>query len=60
VIGFRALEVSANAQMAPLEGEQETGDGQEAQEGQRDRRRYRALWAGTVVVAFVLQSAVSS
>jgi len=54
VIGFRALEVSANAQMAPLEGEQETGDGQEAQEGQAGQEEIpRALWAGTVVVAVV-------
>ncbi len=42
VIGFRALEVSANAQMPPEEEEQE------AQEIPR------GVWAGTVVVALVL------
>jgi uncharacterized protein YqhQ len=39
MIGFRALEVSANAQMPPAEEEQEIP---------------RGLWAGTVVVAVVL------
>jgi uncharacterized protein YqhQ len=54
VIGFRALEVSANAQMAPLEGEQEAEEGQEAQEAQEGQDEIpRALWAGTVVVAVV-------
>jgi uncharacterized protein YqhQ len=41
-IGFRALEISANAQMPPEENEQE------AQEIPR------AVWAGTVVVAVVM------
>jgi uncharacterized protein YqhQ len=39
VIGFRALEVSANAQLPPEEAEQEIP---------------RAVWAGTVVVALLL------
>jgi uncharacterized protein YqhQ len=39
VIGFRALEVSANAQLPPDEGEQEIP---------------RGVWAGTVVVALAL------
>jgi uncharacterized protein YqhQ len=51
VIGFRALEVSANAQMAPAEGEQGAEEGEEAQEGEDEIPR--ALWAGTVVVAVV-------
>jgi uncharacterized protein YqhQ len=42
VIGFRALEISANAQLPPEENEQE------AQEIPK------AVWAGTVVVALVL------
>jgi uncharacterized protein YqhQ len=51
VIGFRALEVSANAQMAPLESDQEADEGQDAEDGQEEIPR--ALWAGTVVVAVV-------
>jgi uncharacterized protein YqhQ len=47
LIGFRALEVSANAQMGPVEGEPDGEDGQEAEEIPR------ALWAGTVLVAVV-------
>ncbi len=45
-IGFRALEVSANAQLPPEEdGEGEAGESQEISRG---------MWAGTVVVALVL------
>ena len=47
MIGFRALEVSANAQMAPAEGEPQAGE----QAGEEEIPR--ALWAGTVVVAVV-------
>ena len=43
-IGFRALGISANAQLPPAEGEDEQ-DGQEISGG---------VWAGTVVVALVL------
>jgi uncharacterized protein YqhQ len=43
-IGFRALGISANAQLPPAEGEGEE-DGQEISGG---------VWAGTVVVALVL------
>jgi uncharacterized protein YqhQ len=43
-IGFRALGISANAQLPPTEGEDEQ-DGQEISGG---------VWAGTVVVALVL------
>jgi uncharacterized protein YqhQ len=46
VIGFRALEISANAQLPP-----EEKDGEEAQEAQEIPK---AVWAGTVVVALVL------
>jgi uncharacterized protein YqhQ len=45
-IGFRALEVSANAQLPPEEG----AEGQEAEEPQEISR---GVWAGTVVVALV-------
>jgi uncharacterized protein YqhQ len=41
-IGFRALEVSANAQLPPEEGEQE------------QQEIPKAVWAGTVVVAVVM------
>ncbi len=54
VIGFRALEVSANAQMGPVAGEREAGDGQDSDEGQEGQEEIpRAVWAGTVVVAVV-------
>jgi uncharacterized protein YqhQ len=45
VIGFRALEISANAQLPP-----ETKDGEETQEVQEIPK---AVWAGTVVVALL-------
>ncbi|HEX5853492.1 MAG TPA: DUF1385 domain-containing protein [Solirubrobacteraceae bacterium] len=46
VIGFRALEISANAQLPP-----ETQDGEETEEAQEIPK---AVWAGTVVVALLL------
>jgi uncharacterized protein YqhQ len=46
-IGFRALGVSANAQLPPAEGEGEDGEAGDAQEIPG------AVWAGTVVVALV-------
>jgi uncharacterized protein YqhQ len=46
VIGFRALEVSANAQLPP----EETEDGEEAAEPEEIPK---AVWVGTVVVALV-------
>jgi uncharacterized protein YqhQ len=53
VIGFRALEVSANAQMPP---EEKAADSQEqGAEGPNEIQEIpRAVWAGTVVVAVVL------
>ena len=45
VIGFRALEISANAQLPPEEGKD--GEEQEVQEIPK------AVWAGTVVVALL-------
>ncbi len=46
VIGFRALEISANAQLPP----EESKDGEETQEAQEIPK---AVWAGTVVVALL-------
>jgi uncharacterized protein YqhQ len=46
VIGFRALEVSANAQLPPEEGK----DGEEAEKQDIPK----GIWAGTVVVALAL------
>ncbi len=43
-IGFRALEVSANAQLPPEEGRRRT----------RSRRSRAAMWAGTVVLALAM------
>jgi len=52
VIGFRALEISANAQLPPEEhGKDADGSEQEAADAQEIPR---AVWAGTVVVAIVL------
>jgi uncharacterized protein YqhQ len=52
-IGFRALEVSANAQMPP---EEKSADSyEEGAEGSGETQEIpRAVWAGTVVVAVVL------
>jgi uncharacterized protein YqhQ len=49
-IGFRALEVSANAQLPPEEVKHEN----EAEETQEQQEIPKAVWAGTVVVAVVL------
>jgi uncharacterized protein YqhQ len=52
-IGFRALEVSANAQLPPEERAQESHE--EGAEGSGEAQEIpRAVWAGTVVVAVVL------
>ncbi|HLM87318.1 MAG TPA: DUF1385 domain-containing protein [Solirubrobacteraceae bacterium] len=60
VIGFRALEMSANAQLPPA-AKQPAGDGQpdgageQAAEIEEQKEEIpRALWAGTVVVAVAL------
>ncbi|MGO9320649.1 MAG: DUF1385 domain-containing protein [Solirubrobacteraceae bacterium] len=53
VIGFRALEISANAQMPPEEAQAEDPQADGAGEaGQQEIPR--AVWAGTVVVAVAL------
>ncbi len=63
VIGFRALEISANAQLPPEEvqaGDEQAGDaaGEDAQDGGQAAAQQqeipRAVWAGTVVVAIAL------
>ena len=54
VIGFRALEVSANAQLGPAEGEPEGEQGQGEGVEPEQEEIPRAVWAGTVVVAVVL------
>src|SRR5207302_7299223 len=46
-IGFRALEISANAQLSQPEQEQQ-------QEQEQEQEISRAAWAGTVVIALVL------
>jgi uncharacterized protein YqhQ len=56
-IGFRALEISANAQLPP-EVEAEAQDDEQQQEGEPAEGREgqeipRGVWAGTVVVAMV-------
>jgi uncharacterized protein YqhQ len=54
VIGFRALEVSANAQLPPEPGKETVdGDGSENGEASSDQPEEipKAVWAGTVVVA---------
>jgi uncharacterized protein YqhQ len=48
-IGFRALEISANAQLPPDEGGSEDGG-----QGEGGQEIPRGVWAGTVVVAMVL------
>jgi uncharacterized protein YqhQ len=55
-IGFRALEVSANAQLPPEErSSQEQGeDGAGAAEGAESQEIPRVVWAGTVVLALAL------
>jgi uncharacterized protein YqhQ len=50
-IGFRALEVSANAQLPPAEQQ----EGEEAKEGEGETQEIpKVVWAGTVVVALAL------
>jgi uncharacterized protein YqhQ len=51
-IGFRALEVSANAQLPPEAASQEESPNQE--ETQEAQEIPKAVWAGTVVVAIAL------
>ena len=53
VIGFRALEVSANAQLAAQDGGDAEEGGEDAQE-QEVKEIPRGLWMGTVVVALAL------
>ncbi|MGP0102956.1 MAG: DUF1385 domain-containing protein [Solirubrobacteraceae bacterium] len=60
VVGFRALEISANAQLPPEEGaageaheEGEAGKQETHPDGHKQEIP-RAVWAGTVVVAMVL------
>jgi uncharacterized protein YqhQ len=49
-IGFRALEVSANAQL-PTE---QPGDGRDGADAQQAEEIPKAVWAGTIVVALAL------
>ncbi len=51
VIGFRALEVSANAQLPP---EEDKGPAQGEEQGQEQQEIPRWVWAGTVTIAVVL------
>ncbi|HEX9480625.1 MAG TPA: DUF1385 domain-containing protein [Solirubrobacteraceae bacterium] len=54
-IGFRALEVSANAQLPPAESKD--GEGNGAREGEEEGEAQeipKVVWAGTVVVALAL------
>jgi uncharacterized protein YqhQ len=55
VVGFRALEVSANAQLAAPEDAnvQANGAGEEQQQDEESQEIPRGLWVGTVVVAVV-------
>jgi len=53
VIGFRALEVSANAQLAPEDGGEAEEGGEDAQE-QEVNEIPRGMWMGTVVLALAL------
>jgi len=50
VIGFRALEISANAQLPP---EQKDADAEDGAEPAEPDEIPKAVWAGTVVVALV-------
>jgi uncharacterized protein YqhQ len=50
VIGFRALEISANAQLPPEQKDDDAQDGADASEPEEIPK---AVWAGTVVVALV-------
>jgi uncharacterized protein YqhQ len=54
-IGFRALEVSANAQLPPAEktADTESPDGAAAEQTSEPEEIPKAVWAGTVVVALL-------
>jgi uncharacterized protein YqhQ len=52
VIGFRALEVSANAQLAPEEPGEDAQEQEDNEQGEKEIPR--AVWMGTVVVALAL------
>jgi uncharacterized protein YqhQ len=53
-IGFRALGVSANAQLPPAEGVGNgDGDGQDGEESGESQEIPGAVWVGTVVIAVV-------
>jgi uncharacterized protein YqhQ len=54
-IGFRALEISANAQLPPAESQSEGDDGAGAGGSEEIPR---GVWAGTVVIALVLAVAL--
>ncbi len=58
VIGFKALEISANAQLPPESASQEESPSQEESSNQEETQGAqgipKAVWAGTVVVAIVL------
>ena len=53
VIGFRALEVSANAQLPPEQRPADAGAAGDAVEAQEAEEIPKAVWAGTVVVALI-------
>jgi uncharacterized protein YqhQ len=53
-IGFRALGVSANAQLPPVESAgEDDGDGQDGTQAGESQEIPTAVWAGTVVIAVV-------
>jgi uncharacterized protein YqhQ len=54
LIGFRALEISANAQLPAQEQEQEVELGRKEQAEQAPQELPRGLWVGTVVIALVV------
>jgi uncharacterized protein YqhQ len=54
VIGFRALEISANAQLPPEEQESSPGDEPAGESEPETQEIPRVVWAGTVVVAVAL------
>jgi len=53
-IGFRALEVSANAQLPPAEREQGAAEAAAEEDAQQGQEISRGMWAGTVVLALAL------
>jgi uncharacterized protein YqhQ len=54
IIGFKALEISANAQLPPEEKAQPVEGEQEVQSEEEAQEIPKAVWAGTVVVAIAL------